>query len=320
MKFYQYTADKDLDICDIIDAICCQDSDLANHYLKEYITTYSGQFMDTIEAFTEVVHDTAIMNARWRRERRPFFRLFSGFLESLATFDIFDKELNDFILKLPNNLNSIAIEFPQDEPFIVDNEIVKSVLYAKFHGVNKQGFYGLSIQTINGENTGYNVVKFNSELDREDKMSDIFSKLSVRTVDLNHNSNNQMEKNQAIVKIVILLNLLSQNEEIIKPIVMRNLEDKYNKTKDEKYVEKSIQRGLIGWNVGENILTKNQVEKMIREYELKNGTKSPHYRSGFWGLRATGKNRVNREIRYTHGTFVNEDLLTKIPHGFKGEK
>jgi hypothetical protein len=259
----------------------------------------------------------AIINILWRSERRPFFHIFPGFLESIQNFDISNKELSQLRLQLPNNIQSVAIEFPEEIPFIIDGFTICSVLYCTYN-TDKENYIYLDIDAESDSKMRH--FMFRIPMSHSEYTVDTFLKMQQERkpmpgeiLDLK-----EIDKvEQKLYQIIILLNLISNDNEIVKPAIIKKFQQQFEETQDKKYIEKSINRGLLGWNVGEIIPTHKQIEKIKCVYEVKTGMKSPHYRNGFWGLRATGTGRVNRELRYTHGCFVNEDILNKIPHGYK---
>ena len=94
--------------------------------------------------------------------------------------------------------------------------------------------------------------------------------------------------------------LLSQDpdDELVIPDVLNCDVDKYNKTKDNKYVEKAIRRGKFGYKIGESL------------------TVNPHWRKAHPHLYWTGEGRKIPRIKFVKGVIVHKEVVSKLPTGF----
>lgn len=99
-------------------------------------------------------------------------------------------------------------------------------------------------------------------------------------------------------RIALTLCFLSDDPSIITPDVLAADRDKYDATKDEKYVDRARRRGVVGWNIG-------------ADYEV-----CPHYRRPHFALRHTGKGRTVPRIVPVTGCVVHRSKLTEVPTGY----
>ena len=103
------------------------------------------------------------------------------------------------------------------------------------------------------------------------------------------------------VRLCCSLCLLEHDPEIISPDVLSKDRDKFDRSGDEKYVEKAHRRGKVGWDVG-------------RHVEV-----APHYRRPHMALVWTGRGRAVPKIVPRRGSVVHREVVEKLPSGFAGE-
>jgi hypothetical protein len=106
----------------------------------------------------------------------------------------------------------------------------------------------------------------------------------------------------AVARIVCTLCLMADDPQIVEPVVLKDDEDKYERTLDPALVEKARRRGNHGWHVG-------------RAIEV-----VPHVRAAspaalYW----TGEGRKIPKIRFRRGTVVHRKKLADLPTGFLAE-
>ncbi len=99
------------------------------------------------------------------------------------------------------------------------------------------------------------------------------------------------------MRIVATLCLIADNPEFVRPDVLAADEDKYERTGDEKYVEKAKRRGKFGWTVGKHV-------------EM-----SPHFRNGCLAVYWTGHGRTKRTIRWRKESIVHKKVIQSVPQG-----
>ena len=94
--------------------------------------------------------------------------------------------------------------------------------------------------------------------------------------------------------------LLENDPEIISPDVLSKDRDKFDRTGEQKYVDKAHRRGKVGWDVG-------------RHVEV-----APHYRRPHLALVWTGRGREVPKIVPRRGSVVHREVVEKLPSGFGG--
>ena len=226
----------------------------------------------------------------WKQERCPYYRVYPGVMESLMKLNLaklLDVELEPF----PFGLRTLSIEIPKN--FWEELGCTSVILadYERYYGVTHQGLnkdYGFNL---------INLTTLKDDIKRYNKLTNSFTKLIFGVL------------------------AIGDNPDIVKPVVLKADEKKYQLTGDEKYIEKARRRGVIGFDIGEDIPTRAQLKQMIKENEIaiEQGRKAPHIRSACLALVHTGKGRALPKIIKRKGCFVNKDLLTKIPQGFYEE-
>lgn len=226
----------------------------------------------------------------WKKEHCPYYRVYPGVMEALLKLNL-SKLLDVDLCSLPFGLKTLSIEIPKDYWEELGCTAVIIADYEKYYGVTHQGLnkdYGFNL---------INLTTLKDDIKRYNKFTNQFTKLIFGVL------------------------AIGENPDIVKPVVLRADEQKYQLTGDEKYIEKARRRGVIGFDIGEAIPTKAQIKKMIEENELaiEQGRKRPHIRLACLALVHTGKGRAIPKIIKRKGCFVNRDLLTKIPQGFYEE-
>jgi hypothetical protein len=96
--------------------------------------------------------------------------------------------------------------------------------------------------------------------------------------------------------------LLLRGPQIISPDVLSKDRDKFDRTGDEKCVEKAHRRGQVGWDVG-------------RHVEV-----APHYRRPHLMLAWTGAGRAVPKIVPRRGTIVPRSKVEVVPSGWEEVK
>lgn len=226
----------------------------------------------------------------WKSERSPYYRIYPGVMEAMLKLNL-DKLLDVGHGSFPFGLKTISLEIPSD---YWDELDCTSLII-----VDCKKYYGITHQRLDGS-YGYNLVDLTTLRDHLKRFNSITHKFT---------------------QIIFGVLAIGDNSDIVKPVVLKTDEKKYQLTGDEKYIEKARRRGVFGFEIGEDIPTKAQLKQMIKENEIaiEQGRKAPHIRSACLALVHTGKGRSLPKIIKRKGCFVNKDLLTKIPQGFYEE-
>lgn len=103
---------------------------------------------------------------------------------------------------------------------------------------------------------------------------------------------------EMITRVTLAVHLLAEDPTIIEPDVLSKDELKYERTKDQKYVDKARRRGKVGWHIGKTFET------------------IPHYRRPHPALYHVGKGRKEQRIVFRAGSVVHREKMTKVPTGY----
>ena len=103
------------------------------------------------------------------------------------------------------------------------------------------------------------------------------------------------------MQILIGLTLLVDDPEIVCADVLTADRDKYNKTRDDKFINKAHRRGKVGWLVGEKM-----------EY-------APHLRKPHFAIRWMGRGGKFPRLRPIKGSIVNRKKIAEVPTGYEGK-
>lgn len=114
-----------------------------------------------------------------------------------------------------------------------------------------------------------------------------------------HSSLNDIEGRviQLAVRLVLGVALIGFDPSIVDSVVLAKDADKYEKTKDPKYLERAKNNGVVGWEIG-------------RDIEV-----SPHYRHPHFAIRWTGTGRTVPKLRPIKGCIVKRKMIAQIPTG-----
>ena len=102
------------------------------------------------------------------------------------------------------------------------------------------------------------------------------------------------------IRLCATLCLLADDPEIIEADVLNKDRDKYQASRDAKYIDRAHRRGKVGWLVG-------------RDLEM-----SPHYRRGHFALFWTGTGRQVPKVGWRKGTVVHREKVVRVPTGELG--
>ncbi len=101
-------------------------------------------------------------------------------------------------------------------------------------------------------------------------------------------------------RLICTLCLLENNPELIEPDVLADDRSKYEMTGDQKFVDRAIRRGKIGFNVGRGI-------EVI-----------PHIRRPHLAIMHTGHGRTIPKIVMRKGSIIHRNVVQTLPTGFQG--
>lgn len=230
--------------------------------------------------------------AKWYREKRPYYRLYPGVMETLLRLDI-DKLLQVENMNFPFGLETLEIEFPEPcwEVLGLYNCVVRAL---------DDNYYGV---TVGYTDNGYGFFPLNRKNFKNDREDDPRVKILGQTL------------------FGILA--IGDDPEIIKPVVLQADTQKYVDTQDAKYVEKARRRGVIGFEVGPDIPTREEARQQMQENELakKKGQKCPHKRCAYLGWRWTGhRGSQIPKLTWISEAYINWNKVEELPQGYYGKE
>jgi hypothetical protein len=282
-----------------------------------------------------VVRDE-LSNWLWVKARRPFFRLWSPFLEAVRSPNNGDIKLSDIVIDFPDDVYSIALEMPIENPTMFGDEYLKNILVTKFDSSLCPKRFG---DMVAGECL-YNILLFFADTTPDsllclslqigidggtkdktvsEHVSDFLKKKKI--------SGNRLDLCHYAMSIAIFVGLVSKmksDKSLLTPVLIRKLQAEWEqaqKTQDAALgaalIEKSKRNGVYGWDVGKNQeLDPEQIEQMRKE-AINAGMKAPHWRKPHFRRIVIGKKEDgNKEWRFVSGTFVNKDKLLEVPQDY----
>jgi hypothetical protein len=269
----------------------------------------------------------ALTDWLWIKARRPFFRLWPGFLEAVRTLKIENYKLSDIVIDFPDDIHSIALEMPIENPTMFGSQHLKSIFVTKFDASLCPKRYG----NLTAGKCHYFISLFSADTNKApDDFNyfplkiDIVDSTKEMTVgeyesDLLKMSGNERDIRLYAISIAILVGLISKmksDKPLLAPVLIRKLQEKWEQTHDVALIEKSKRNGVYGWDVGKNLPDAEQIEQM-RKDAINAGMKAPHWRNPHFRRIVIGnKEDGNKEWRFVSGSFVNKDMMLEVPHGY----
>ena len=234
----------------------------------------------------------------WEKARRPYYNVWPSIVPMLTRLNL---DLDSGLIKLP--MPALCVQFPKEKnPFTFDWKGDEIPIRCMLMGDMNQG-KGISILIDVGEVMGNGDVGVPIYTYRNFRRE---SGLTVEAAILELGPNAMADLGVQIpdplvmdcVRLGCSLCLLENDPSIISPDVLSKDRDRYEKTGDDKYVDKAHRRGKVGWDVGRKI-------EMI-----------PHYRRPHMALVWTGQGRAVPRVVPRRGSVVHREVVGKVPSGF----
>lgn len=275
----------------------------------------------------------------WIGDSRPFYRFWPGLFYAFSNVDLSQVRINNLQFTLPDDLQSIIIEFPEDIPYetygikspMIENseelpgEAITSLLIYQATNDTMKGMGGLSLK----DSVDKIFICVLCELDakglRCHRNGIVFDKN-----DMDLTVQEYLDSRQSLtdrdteclrfsVRILFLLSLLSSDDEkLFQRLVLARDKDKFDPAEAEKFWDRAKRNGMYGWDIGKDIPTREELEEYKASGMLR-GKVVPHIRSGHFAKRWTGEGRTILKFVWIDETMVNKHLATKIPEGYYGE-
>ena len=291
MKFYEYQTDHSL--CKKI----LNYSLPVDQFYKESLKNIKP---NQVDPFSPAKLD---IEYNWILDKKPYYNIYPSIIPHLLKINLNKVEVDQINLPLPYLLmrfpekNDINFNF-KDKKYYLRSLLVADNYYFRvdsnqmvfFIDFGEYDEFGWSVKTFKNlkKKSGLNVFEGLNAL----KAHESFDIGVVCPQDFIENC----------AKLICTICLMTGDSDIISPEVLSCDQEKFEKTKDAKYIDKSIRRGKYGWSVGKNL----QI--------------SPHFRSHcpaalYW----TGPKKTVPKIRFRKGCIVHKKTVTSIPSGFLGE-
>ena len=236
---------------------------------------------------------------RWTNLRRPYYNVYPSIIPALLRlkldFDSGDIEcpLKAILVRLPTTSNPLSFKFENQEWFVRTMLMVRSIVREE---------RGISIWIDIGELMyGSPVYTFrNIQCVRGKTLEDSLDNLP------EHESTQvgvvlPNDTVESCVRLCCTLCLLENDPDVVEPDVFAEDREKYEKSRDQKYVDKAIRRGRVGWNIGRNI-----------NIETVPHVRGPSPAALYW----TGRGRTIPKIRFRRGCIVHRRKIEDIPTGY----
>lgn len=258
----------------------------------------NGMYNICMNNTTTDPYSIAILYCIHVNTKRPYYRLWPGFVEQIERLP-----LPETVPYFNLGIDSLEIDFSVEPES--SSPLQEWELYLK----------SLLLQQVNPEAGSREPVRWiiTSYGTRPDGSTEYY------TVTLPHDD--LLQLSQSIPRIIYALYLVKNNPDIVSSRVLAKDLDKFQATGDPKYIEKAHRLGVFGYDIGKDIPTKADIERMRKENAtaLANGQKCPHIRASHLHLYWTGQGRVTPVIKLIKETFVNIDKMKEIPQGYYDE-
>ena len=280
-----------------------------------------------------------ISTKKWYDQRKPFFRLWPGFIDAARTLDTKNMSFRKCEIQFPDGITSCCLEFPEGylmvNGYMIRNitigivDLHKQIYSDKFNFMN-DGFYhryyhiGYHIQDGSSINSSYLWFPLTDEYTDcviDDYIGEV---LAIRPVEEIKAAYVDTVLKQVFIYaffVGLISKIHTENDDgLITPCIINKFQDKWKETKNDEYKQRSINNGFYGWDIGKNLPNEDQIEQM-RKDAIERGVISPHWRNPHFSRRIIGKREEGkREWRFVSGTFVNKDMMAEIPQGYYDKK
>lgn len=238
----------------------------------------------------------------WLEAKRPYYLVYPAIIPTLVKLDL---DLDSSLFSLPLEVLSIRLPKTQN-PFTFEDHgpqairVIQACLnpYITHYG---KPYSGMTLWIDIGERLeGIPIYVFRTF--RQLKGMSVNQALDELAISGSMKEGLQVPESliYSCVKLVLTLCLLGNDPELISPDVLSKDRNEFERSGDQKYVEKAIRKGKRGWVVGAG-------------WEV-----MPHYRRPHLGLRWTGEGRTVPKIVPISGAVVKRHKVVDVPAGFQG--
>jgi hypothetical protein len=256
---------------------------------------YTGAMETMLLADEKIGGNQMVAESGWWKKRKPYYSIWPAIVSALKRLDL--GKVPPESVKLP--ITPILFRFAEGKRSVTYNQHECKTILVTHHTFGEDN---LTLWMDWGETTrGAPVLLFrNLFLGNAKTIEESLNKPLHDTANMGLIIPEQ--KILECVKIAVSICLLAQTDDIVEPEVISKDLEKYNRTKDIKYVEKARRRGKIGWNIGRNLDV------------------SPHYRRAHPALVWTGRGRKIPKIVFRKGSIVKRRSITEVPTGYLADE
>lgn len=279
----------------------------------ETVESYYGYLIQEMGPLTHNSYDARVAchqcndEREWYRLKQPYYNVWPGIAKMLCRLDL--GAVNPKEIDLP--LSTLLFRLAKDKKSISFGDYeVQTVLANSYNHTDEQGnpkerwmCFWIDFGEKDEHFHKYPVLTYRQLNMELATVEESFQKLETdSSVNIGVKVTDTVIKD--VVRMVLSCCLLSHNaaDELINPLVLNDDIEKYNQTKDYKYIEKAIRRGKYGFDVG-------------RLIEL-----SPHYRQPHLALFWTGEGRTKPVIKMRRGAIIHKQIVDTIPTGYTDDE
>ena len=242
----------------------------------------------------------------WAKNKKPYYSVYPSIIPMLTRLNL---DIDSGLVKIP--MDVLCIRFPKSHnPLIFTFEDqryeMRAIMMSRTFVKDSLGMtlwmdYGETMTLPNPEGKPYEFPVMTYRNFRCRTGQTIEQDLIELPTEPSSDTGVQipLETQKDVVRLCCSLCLMQHDPEIISPDVLNADQEKYEKTKDQKFIEKSHRRGKVGWIVGAKL-------EVI-----------PHVRRPHPAIVWTGKGRTVPKVVFRKGSIVHRKAVEKLPSGFE---
>ena len=229
----------------------------------------------------------------WYLNCRPYYKVYPSITDKLSKMRL---DIPASSIPIPVGLRSVAVRFAEGHEPGSGGEKITSILLNIVRDNSPESTalklaypYRLLSDDLNPCNA-FNVFVLESTESFEDQYSKFSTHLEF--------DDKRKGLDLLVCKFCLMILLLASDPSIVQPDVLAADREAFDRTGDQKYVDRAKKKGIVGWHVGEK------------------QESCPHFRSEHWGIRHTGKGRTIPKLVKISACTVHRDKLTRVPTGY----
>lgn len=272
----------------------------------DMIEAYSAQMKADERDGEALSYACNVAELRWYHESRPYYKAFPAITKAISSLKL------DCSYECPTvPRKCVLVRFAVGSEVVTESEfrigaiLVSECRMRRASGEDRNGL----LMMVQSEDVVYkadddaNSYAFvlNPETTNGITIEEVIAEADVLGY-LRGNESEVKQVQSVVTRISLMVCMLADDPSIITPDVLSKDRDEYDRTTDEAWKERAVERarrrGVVGWNIG-------------ADYEV-----CPHYRRPHFGLRHTGKGGTVPRIVPIKGAVVHRSRLTEVPTGY----